>query len=228
MPGRSDYDCSRKREARAAMRRHGTSALFGFLVFALSGIVSAAQDIQPLAERAIRRLDLQTELPRIPEPDSIRLTLPAEVLWVVIIVALVLLLYAFRDFIPIPGLGRRGAWGDDAGDAGDEITRAPEITLGHADELAARGNFVEAMHALLLQSLAYMRERLNAQFADSLTSREILARAPLPAEGRVSLRDIISRVEWTYFGEREATRSDYEACRASFSALVEALRGAGR
>ncbi len=210
------------------MRRHGISALFGALAVALSGIAAAAQDARQLAERAIRRLDLQTELPRVPEPDSLRLALPAEVLWAVIVIALAVLLYAFRDMIPILGLGRRRAWGGDAGDAGDAASRAPEVTLVRADELAARGNFVEAMHALLLQSLAYMRERLNEQFADSLTSREILARAPLPPEGRASLRDIVARVEWTYFGEREATRADYEACRASFSALAQALRGARR
>jgi hypothetical protein len=210
------------------MRRHETPALFGFLALVLSSVASAAQDVRQLAERAIRRLDLQTELPRVPEPDSFRLALPAEVLWAVIVIALAVLLYAFRDMIPLLGLGRRHAWGGDAGDAGDEASRAPEVTLVRADELAARGNFVEAMHALLLQSLAYIRERLNEQFADSLTSREILARAPLPPEGRASLRDIVSRVEWTYFGEREATRSDYEACRASFSALAQALRDARR
>ncbi len=210
------------------MRRRAISALFGFLAVTLSGVAGAAQDAQQLAERAIRRLDLQTELPRVPEPAAFRLVLPAEVLWAVIIIALAVLLYAFRDMIPVLGLGRRRAWGSDQDDAGDAVWRAPEVTLGRADELAARGNFVEAMHTLLLQSLAYIRERLNEQFADSLTSREILARAPLPPEGRASLRDIVSRVEWTYFGEREATRSDYEACRASFSALAEALRGGRR
>ncbi|HXF86731.1 MAG TPA: DUF4129 domain-containing protein [Xanthobacteraceae bacterium] len=208
--------------------RHGISALFGFLALVLSGIASAAQDARQLAERTIRRLDLQTELPRGAEPDSLRLALPAELLWAVIVIALAVLLYAFRDMIPMLGLGRRPTWSGDAGDAGDAASRAPEVTLVRADELAARGKFVEAMHALLLQSLAYMRERLNEQFADSLTSREILARAPLPPEGRTSLRDIVARVEWTYFGEREATRADYEACRASFSALAQALRGGRR
>jgi hypothetical protein len=224
---RSGYDCGH-RSRRRDMRRHGTPALFGPLAVALSGLACAAQDAQQLAERAIRRLDLQTELPRIPEPASFRLVLPAEILWAVIIVALAILLYAFRDMIPLLGLGRRSAWGGDEGDGGDEVLRAPKVTLGRADEFAARGNFVEAMHTLLLQSLLYIRECLNEQFADSLTSREILARAPLPPEGRASLRDIVSRVEWAYFGERPATRSDYDACRASFNALVHALRSAGR
>jgi hypothetical protein len=210
------------------MRRPGFSTLFGCLALALSGVACAAQDIRQLAERAIRRLDLQTELPRVPEPDPFRLALPAEVLWAVIVVALALLLYAFRDMIPTLGLGRRRAWGGDADAVGGDVLRAPEAMLGRADELAARGNFVEAMHTLLLQSLAYIRERLDTQFADSLTSREILARVPLPPEGMASLRDIVSRVEWTYFGERQATRSDYEACRASFSTLTQALRGARR
>jgi hypothetical protein len=150
--------------------------------------------------------------------------LPSEVLWVVIIVALAVLLYAFRDMIPIFGLGRGGAWTEDGVDPDEVKRRTPEATLGAADELAAQGRFVDAMHTLLLQGLANIHERLNEQFADSLTSREILNSTRLPQEGRGPLRDIIARVEWTYFGERPATRTDYEACRASFTALAQSLQ----
>jgi len=44
-----------------------------------------------------------------------------------------------------------------------------------------------------------MRERLNEKFADSFTSREILRSTKLPQDGRNSLHDIVTRVEWTYF-----------------------------
>jgi hypothetical protein len=184
----------------------------------------AAADVNKLAEQAIRRLDLQTEFPRVPEPPQFRLQLPQEVLWAVIIVSIAIVLYAFRDMIPILGLGGRGTWGEDQESLGGASRRTPEATLGEADELAARGRFVEAMHTLLLQSLAAIRERLGEPLADSLTSREILAGARLSPEGRTSLRDIVIRVEWTYFGERPATRNDYDACRASFASLAQALR----
>ena len=46
---------------------------------------------------------------------------------------------------------------------------------------------------LLLQGLAEMRQRVEQQFADSLTSREILRCAKISDAGRSALRDIISR-----------------------------------
>jgi hypothetical protein len=227
-PEESGYDGRANGFVRGGMRRIRLIALSAIAAAMGAYLVRAADDVQRLADLSIRRLDLQTDFPRVPEPASFRLQLPSEVLWVVILVALAILLYAFRDMIPIFNLGRRGAWTEAEGEFGEAGSRTPGLTLGQADDLAARGRFVDAMHTLLLQSLAYIRERLNEQFADSLTSREILSSAQLPPEGRTSLRDIVSRVEWTYFGERPATRADYEACRASFAALAQALRGSAR
>ncbi len=103
--------------------------------------------------------------------------------------------------------------------------RTPAAVLGAADELAAEGRFVEAMHVLLLQGLADIRQGLDEQFADSLTSREILRSTRLSDAGRAALRDIVNRVEWTYFGRHPAASADYAACRASFNALAQALHG---
>src|SRR5215475_5344646 len=94
-----------------------------------------------------------------------------------------------------------------------------------ADELGRQGRFVEAMHMLLLLSLGEIRRHLGEQFADSLTSREILRGTRLPPQGRASLRDIVARVEWTYFGGYPATMEDYTACRQSFDTLRGILRG---
>jgi hypothetical protein len=102
---------------------------------------------------------------------------------------------------------------------------SPAAALGAADEFAAQGRFVEAMHVLLLQGLAAIRAGLDEEFADSLTSREILRRARLSDPGRASLRDIVNRVEWTYFGQYPAALADYQACRASFNTLTQALHG---
>jgi hypothetical protein len=183
----------------------------------------ASPDPQALAAQAIRRLDLQTELIREPEPLGLNLNLPPEVLYAAVIIGVAVLLYAFRDMIPILRAGHGGAWAD-----GDELglasgPHAPEIVLGAADELAARGRFVEAMHVLLLQALAEIRRRLDEQFADSLTSREILRSKALSDELRRPLRDVVNRVEWSYFGEHPAARDDYLACRMSFNALAQAL-----
>jgi hypothetical protein len=185
------------------------------------------QEVQKTAEQVIRKLDLQTTLPREPErPPRFTFRMPGEVLWLVIIVALGVLIYAFRDYIPIWRWGRGGAWTPDETAVGGGEARAPAAVLGAADDLAAEGRFVEAMHVLLLQSLADIRAGLDEQFADSLTSREILrSSTKLSEAGRTSLRDIINRVEWTYFGEHPAALPDYEACRASFNALIQAMHG---
>jgi ribose 1,5-bisphosphokinase PhnN len=82
------------------------------------------------------------------------------------------------------------------------------------------------MHALLLQSLSDVRRRLDEQFADSLTSREILRSTRLPSQGREPLREIIARVERTYFGEYAAGPQDYVACRERFTELARALHAA--
>jgi hypothetical protein len=185
----------------------------------------APQDARALAEQAIRRLDLQTELRRQPEQLVKEPSLPPEAVWLAVVVGVGALLYAFRDMIPILRAGRGGAWADDEDRALATGRRAPEIVLGTADDLAAQGRFVEAMHVLLLQALAEIRRRLDEQFADSMTSREILRSDQLSDDLRRPLRDVVNRVEWTYFGEHPAARDDYLACRDSFSALALILRG---
>src|SRR5262245_35430898 len=181
------------------------------------------QQVQQLADQAIRRLDLQTSFPVVPEP--IRISFPPEMLWIVIGIAVAIMLYAFRDLIPILRSSRGDNWISEEAIAGGGKTGSSAAALGAADELAAAGRFVEAMHVLLLQGLAAIRAGLDEEFADSLTSREILRRARLSDPGRASLRDIVSRVELTYFGQYPAALADYQACRASFNTLTQALHG---
>ncbi len=188
----------------------------------------SADQVQAAVDKAIHRLDLQTEFPRAPEPptDWHLPHLPQETLWVVIAIAIGILLFAFRDTILAWQMGDT-AWAEPEGELGAAAPRNEAVVLEAADELAAAGRFVEAMHVLLLQGLAYMRVRLDQQFSDSLTSREILHSTKLPEAARTSLHDVIARVELTYFGKRPAALPDYTACRASFNALTQALhRGA--
>ncbi len=185
----------------------------------------SAPKVRNIAEQAVRRLDLQTELAREPEPFGWQVQLPPEVLWLVVIVGVAVLLYAFRDMIPALRVGRAGAWtAEETGGAEPRILE-PAIALGAADVLAAQGRFAEAMHVLLLQALAVIRRRLDEPFADSMTSREILRSRRLPDGLRAPLREVVGRVEWSYFGEHPAARDDYAACRASFATLAEALHG---
>jgi hypothetical protein len=183
------------------------------------------QDAHAAAEQAIRRLDLQTELPREPQAPRLRIQLPPEVAWLMAAVGVGLLLYMFRDMLPVWGFSARGALSPEEEAAAGTVAKPPEMVLAAADDLARQGRFVDAMHVLLLQGLADIRRHLGEQFADSLTSREILRSTKLSDAGRTPLRDIITRVEWTYFGSHPAERADYAACRASFDALAHALHG---
>jgi len=216
----------RLRRIAAAPAGFGILAILAMLALAGSRVAAQAPgEVQRLADQAIRRLNLQTDFPVVPEPPRLNFSLPPEVLWIVIGLAVVVLLYAFRDLIPI----LRSAQGEDwataeAGQGGGRVG-TPAAALGTADQLAAEGRFVEAMHVLLLQGLSAIRVGLDEEFADSLTSREILRSARLSDAGRSSLRDIVDRVELTYFGQRPAALADYVACRTSFNALTQALHG---
>jgi hypothetical protein len=202
------------------------------LLAALTPVITAGrlaaqtpQQVQKAAEEAIRRLDLQTDFPRVPEPLNWHFELPPQTLWVVIAIALGVLLYAFRDLIPIWRSGAGGTWAADEIALGETAPGDQAVIIEAADELAARGRFVEAMHMLLLHGLAHIRLRLDRQLSDSLTSREILHSTNLPAAARASLRDVVTRVELTYFGQQPAGQADYAACRESFNALARSLYG---
>jgi hypothetical protein len=103
------------------------------------------------------------------------------------------------------------------------IERLEEAQID-ADDLAREGRIVEAMHLLLLRSLAELRRSLDLRFADSLTSREILSRLRLPKRALGALTDIVARVEFAYFGNRQTGEEDYQACRRSFADLTSAVR----
>ena len=200
-----------------------------WLAPAESGAAAAAGQARSPAEAAagaVRSLDLQTDLPREPDVTSWPLELPPEIFWLVLIAGAAALLYSFWDELPIWRIGWRRDWSDGAEGAPALEGKAPEEVAAAADDLARQGRFGEAMHALLLQSLADVRRRLDEQFADSLTSREILRNTRLPSQGREPLREIIARVERSYFGEYAAGPQDYMACRERFTELARVLHAA--
>jgi hypothetical protein len=142
------------------------------------------------------------------------------VLWLLGLTGIAVILWSLRD--RFWNLGRHASEPDAAG--GElAVARILETTRLEAEELARRGLFGEAMHALLLTGLAETRKRLRDGFADSLTSREVVARVPLPRAGRDALARIVEAVERSYFGACDAGAGDYESCRDSFDALKAAL-----
>jgi hypothetical protein len=173
--------------------------------------------------------DLQLQLPGAeePPPPLPSIKIPAELLWALVALGVLFVLYHLRDIIPgwpRSAVEEWAASGDGAGLTG----QSPADILLTADELAREGRYVDAMHMLLLKGLGDIRQRLNEQFADSLTSREIMRRARLSDAGAAALRDIVLGVERTYFGEHPAGPPEYEACRRRFDELSAALAGTQR
>jgi len=195
------------------------------VTFASDPLGAQSRDaVERAARDSIRSLSLQTDLPREEEP--MRVPIPAELIWAALVCALALIAYSLRD--TLPGWRRRSDPEWDAAAGGGEGAVAAELdALAMADRMSRDGRLVEAMHMLLLQGLADIRGRLGLEFADSLTSREILRVTRLSPNGRTSLRAIIAAVERTYFGGYPAAPADYAACRDNFEALRSALQSGG-
>jgi hypothetical protein len=199
-----------------------------------SALAQTPDEMQAAAARVVRRHNIQAELPNDQMNEGWSLSLPdvdvsTWLLWCAIAIGLVTVLYPLRDQLFFRRAGSDEDWEGAGGSAGPST--GPRQSLASvsedADELARQGRFMEAIHLLLLHALMEMRQRLKAQFADSLTSREILRAADLPAEGTTALQDMISQVERSYFGEYPAAADDYAACRSSFDRFVHHLQAAG-
>jgi hypothetical protein len=183
-------------------------------------------DVTTAASEAIGHLDLQTELPRNPTPQpKLHVSLPPELLLLPLIIVIASVIYAFRDQLGrLRLLGRGPEWRADRDERSEDLPVAQGLAATvKADDLAGQGRFVEAMHLLLLQTLTDLRQCLGVEFADSLTSREILRHAQLSDPNRMLLQDIVARVEWCHFGGYPATPADYVACRQSFDTLLASV-----
>jgi hypothetical protein len=95
--------------------------------------------------------------------------------------------------------------------------------LGDAEALAARGDFGEAIHALLLRTLQELVRSSAVRVPPALTSREILGRVPLADDPREALAGLITAVEVTHFGGDAATQDDNTRCRAQFQRFARAF-----
>jgi len=97
------------------------------------------------------------------------------------------------------------------------------LAVPSADEverLAAAGRYSEAIHLLLLQSIAFAIATTSAIVRPAATGRELVNQLPIPDDSRSALRRLVRAVEWCHFGGAEATREQYEACRADFRAIA--------
>jgi hypothetical protein len=181
-----------------------------------------------------RSLGLQTDLPSdgsatpARSPRVLNLSLPTQAARIILVIATISIIAAVASSLGdnLWSFSRSRRIETDARGRDEPLVAAArmEVAQLQADELAQSGNFAEAMHVLLLQSLAELRRKLDVSFASSMTSREILGHVAISREGRSVFADIVRRVEISYFGTHHPGESDYAACRQSYESLAELLR----
>lgn len=144
--------------------------------------------------------------------------------WVVLGAAAV----AFLVFVIRQGLDAR-ARSDDPVEASPESATHDDEWARHglrrADELAREKRWNEALHVLLLAAVEEMRRRSRVRIADSLTSREILARVGIPDHARPPLQGLVESVELSFFGARPTSPEDYDRGRGLFERVRRGLSG---
>lgn len=180
----------------------------------------SGESIQARAREILARSDVQTALPHAWEP----LELPD-------LVARVLRALLYAGLALLAALG--GTWlfralrartRDPELDGAPGASAGPEaIPIPSAEAAAAAGRYGEAIHALLLDTLAALSRA--ARLAPSLTSREIVARVRLAPPAREALAGLVAAVELSHFGGAAPGEADYRACLRRFQVFLDSYRG---
>lgn len=107
---------------------------------------------------------------------------------------------------------------------GDELWRpeaqAARDLLAEADALAARGQYADAAHLLLLRSVQDIEKRQPRALRVSLTSREIARLKALPDAARPAFERIGRVVERSLFGGAAVNAQDFADCRQAYEAFA--------
>lgn len=193
-------------------------------------------------QKAQRTLDLQLYLPvddagqrqmaASAKPPPKPIIIPQEIATILLVVALLVILLVilltFKDNMWSNSRAKKleRSVSEEEFSPAATTARMGKAQLA-ADELAQQGNYAEAMHVLLLQSVNELRMRLEVSIAVSLTSREILQYIGLPEEGYEVFADIVGRVEISYYGTHQPDESEYLACRESYDTLTHILKQHG-
>ena len=98
--------------------------------------------------------------------------------------------------------------------------------LTEAERLAAEGRFADAIHVLLLETLAALRGHTGGGVPESLTSREVLREVSMPDAAREAMGGLVAAVERSLFGNRPVDQIEYQRCTESFSAFRHAYESA--
>lgn len=92
--------------------------------------------------------------------------------------------------------------------------------LSEADRLAREERYAEAVHLLLLRSVADIETRQPRALRVSLTTREIAALPALPETGRSAFALIGRVVEESLFGRAAVSAATFAECRRAYEAFA--------
>lgn len=188
----------------------------------LSGAV-APGEVRERAAAILRRREYQTELPSAPKPWDLPLgwleVVMRVLFWAAVAVG-VLLVAAWV----IRHLGARTR--EAAPPPPPDPAALAARPLAQAEALAAAGRYGEAIHTLLLRTLEALSR--TARLPASLTSREIVARVPLPPKAREALAGLVAAVEVSWFGGADPGAAEWRACLERFHAFLATYREAAR
>lgn len=98
--------------------------------------------------------------------------------------------------------------------------QAARDLLAEADRLAREGRYAEAVHLLLLRSVADIETRQPRALRVSLTTREIAALPALPEAGRSAFALIGRVVEESLFGRAAVSAATFAECRRAYEAFA--------
>lgn len=91
-----------------------------------------------------------------------------------------------------------------------------EGLLARADELAAQGQYAEALRLLLRHSFSELQNRVREKIGVSFTAREIGRMGSMPDVSRGALNELILQVELSAFAQQPVDKSNYEYARQQY------------
>jgi len=94
--------------------------------------------------------------------------------------------------------------------------------LSEIDALADKGDYDEAVHLLLVRSVADINAFRPDLVRPHYSARDILSHPLLPEAARPAFRAIVQWVEKSYFAGLRVGRAGFDACRAAYMEFVRA------
>jgi hypothetical protein len=114
------------------------------------------------------------------------------------------------------------AMSQESGPQGESaLSRAPEGWAQLADQLAARGQYREAIRGLYLASLSQLHKDGALDYDPSLTNWDHVRRYKGPDEHRPPFRELTVRFDYAFYGHAPCTAEGYQEVRALCRPILE-------